>query len=118
MSHSLVHAAAILAVLVALFAFGHLVRDRSFSNPLFYAVAALEALLLVIVVTGIAAAIGTDRSIRFAMFFSYLIAMFVIPPAAVVWGVAEKSRWGTGAVAVALLAVAVLCERILQIWTN
>jgi hypothetical protein len=34
----------------------------------------------------------------------------------VLWGIAEKSRWGTGVVVVAMLTVAVLCVRVLQIW--
>ena len=44
------------------------------------------------------------------------MTLVVIPPAAVLWGIAEKSRWGTGVVVVAMLTVAVLCVRVLQIW--
>jgi hypothetical protein len=44
------------------------------------------------------------------------VTLVVIPPAAVIWGIAEKSRWGTGVVVVAMLTVAVLCVRVLQIW--
>ncbi len=52
------------------------------------------------------------------LFVSYLITIVVIPPAAVLWGIAEKSRWGTGVVVVAMLTVAVLCVRLLGIWKN
>ena len=56
------------------------------------------------------------RDVDGVLFVSYLVTVLVIPPAAVLWGVAEKSRWGTGVVLVAMLTVAVLVIRVLGIW--
>lgn len=106
----------VLAVAVAAFAGWHLWRDQPFSNPLFYAVAALELVLLVVLVGGIVALSSTSRDVEGGLFVSYLVTMVVIPPAAVLWGIAEKSRWGSGVVVVAMLSVAVLSVRTLQIW--
>lgn len=116
MTDAIAYGVALLAVAVAVLAAVHTVRDVPFSNPLFYAVAALELVLLVVLVGGLVALGGTDRDVSGVLFVSYLLTVVVIPPAAVLWGIAEKSRWGTGVVVVALLTVAVLMVRLLGIW--
>jgi H+/gluconate symporter-like permease len=107
---------ALLATLVAVFAAWHTVRDAPFGNPLFYAVAALEVVLVVAMVGGFVALGRTDRDVSGGLYVSYWLTVAVIPPAAVLWGIAEKSRWGTGVVVVALLTVAALMLRLLGIW--
>jgi uncharacterized membrane protein len=107
---------AILGVLVALFAAWHTATRHEFGNPLFYAVSVLEIALLALLVGGSIALGSTTRDVDGVLFISYLVTMVVIPPAAVVWGIAEKSRWGTGVVVVAMLSVAVLSIRLLGIW--
>lgn len=116
MTDSLAYAVAVLAVVVAGFAAGHTLLRRPFSNALFYAVAILELTLVAMLVGGAVALARTSSDVDGLLFVSYLVTVAVIPPAAVLWGIAEKSRWGTGVVAIALLTVAVLCVRILQIW--
>jgi len=105
-----------LAILVALHAAVLLTRDAPFSNPLFYSVAVLELVLLALLVGGCIALARTDQAVDGVLFVSYLVTLVVIPPAAVLWGIAEKSRWGTGVVVVAMLTVAILVIRVLQIW--
>lgn len=107
---------AIVALLVAGFAAWHMLRNESFSNPLFYAVAALEVALLAALVGGSIALSSTERDVDGVLFISYLVTLLVIPPIAIVWGIAEKSRWGTGVVVVAMLTVAVLAARVHGIW--
>ena len=107
---------AIMAVAVAAFAAWHTFRRKPFSNPLFYAASVLEIALLGMLVAGSIALAATSRDVDGVLFVSYLVTLVVIPPAAVLWGIAEKSRWGTGVVVVAMLTVAVLCVRVLQIW--
>jgi hypothetical protein len=107
---------ALSALAVAVFAGWHTARQTPFSNPLFYAVAALEVLLIALLVGGSIALGSTSRNVDGVLFVSYLVTIVVIPPAAVLWGIAEKSRWGTGVVVVAMLCVAVLCVRLLGIW--
>ena len=114
----LLHAVAALAIIVGLFAAGHTVANRSFSNGLFYAIALLELVLAVVLVIGIVAVLGTDNPVPTGLVLTYLVTMILVPPAAVLWGVAEKSRWGTGVVAVAILSLAILSERVLQLWTK
>jgi hypothetical protein len=107
---------AALAIAVAFFAGWHMYRRLEFSNPLFYAVAVLEVVLVVVLVGGSIALGRTSRDVDGVLFVSYLVSMVAIPPAAVLWGIAEKSRWGTGVVVVAMLSIAVLAVRVLDIW--
>lgn len=116
MSDSVAYAVAVLAVVVAVFAGWHTLAHKPFGNPLFYAVAVLELALIGLLVAGCIALAGTERDVDGFLFISYLVSLVAIPPAAVLWGIAEKSRWGTGVVVVAMLTVAALCVRTLQIW--
>ena len=116
MNDPVAYGIAILAVLVAVFASWHTLRRREFGNPLFYAVCVLEIVLLALLVGGSIALGRTSRDVDGVLFISYLVTMVVIPPAAVVWGIAEKSRWGTGVVVVAMLTIAALSVRLLGIW--
>ncbi|MGZ5388883.1 MAG: hypothetical protein ACXWDH_02130 [Aeromicrobium sp.] len=116
MNETVTYAVAVGALLVAGFAALHTGRDLPFSNPLFYTVALLEIALIALLIGGCIALAQTPRDVDGVLFVSYLITVVVIPPAAVVWGIAEKSRWGTGVVVVAMLTVAVLCVRLLGIW--
>jgi hypothetical protein len=107
---------AILALGVAAFAAWHTYRRRDLGNPLFYAVSVVELVLLGLLVGGSIALGSTDREVDGVLFISYLVTMVVIPPAAVLWGIAEKSRWGTGVVVISMLTISVLSIRLLGIW--
>lgn len=116
MTDLVAYVVALAAVVVAGFAAWHTLRQQPFGNPLFYAVGALEILLIALLIGGSIALGSTSRDVDGVLFVSYLITLVVIPPAAVLWGIAEKSRWGTGVVVVAMLTVAVLTVRLLGIW--
>lgn len=116
MTDLVAYAVAALATVVAAFAAWHTYRRLSFSNPLFYAVAVLELAVLAVLVGSSMALSQTSRDVDGVLFVSYLVTIVVIPPAAVLWGIAEKSRWGSGVVVVAMLTVAVLMVRVLGIW--
>lgn len=116
MTDPIAYGVALLALGVAGFAGWHTVRRTPFGNSLFYTVSVLELVLLVLLVGGIVALARTARDVDGALFVSYLVTLVVIPPAAVLWGIAEKTRWGTGVVVVAMLTVAVLTVRVLGIW--
>lgn len=116
MTETVAYGIAAAATLVAIWAAWHMFREQPVGNPLFYAVAALEIVLIALLVGGVVALNSTNRDVDGVLFVSYLVTLVVIPPAAVLWGIAEKSRWGTGVVVVALLTVAVLCVRLLGIW--
>ncbi|WP_375003656.1 hypothetical protein [Aeromicrobium sp. CTD01-1L150] len=94
----------------------HTWRREPFSNPLFYVLSALEVALLAALVGGCVALAQTSRDVDGVLFVSYLVTVVVIPPAALIWGISEKSRWGTGVVVVALVTVAALVLRVHGIW--
>ncbi len=116
MNDPVAYAVAGLALVAAVYAGWLMWRDEAFSNGLFYLVMLLELVLLAVLVGGVVALSRTERDVDGVLFISYLVTVLVIPPAAVLWGVAEKSRWGTGVVLVAMLTVAVLVVRVLGIW--
>lgn len=107
---------AILALGVAAFAGWHTYRRRDLGNPLFYAVSIIEIVLIGLLIGGSIALATTSRDVDGVLFVSYLVTMVVIPPAAVLWGIAEKSRWGTGVVVVSMLTISALSVRLLGIW--
>ncbi|MDF1703160.1 MAG: hypothetical protein P1U38_00135 [Aeromicrobium sp.] len=116
MNDPVAYAVAGLAVVAAVYAGWLMWRDEAFTNGLFYVMIVLELVLLALLVGGSIALARTERDVDGVLFISYLVTVVVIPPAAVIWGVAEKSRWGTGVVLVAMLTIAVLVVRVLGIW--
>ena len=51
-------------------------------------------------------------------YWMYLVTAVIIPPAAVVWALVDRSRWSNVIMGVAALAVAVMVVRMQQIWTG
>lgn len=77
----------------------------------------VELLLLAqLVVSIIAPAVGNPPLGSALEFWVYLISALLIPPAAGVWALVERSRWSTVILGVAALAVAVMVYRMQQIW--
>ena len=63
--------------------------------------------------------IGGERAqVSTIEFFGYLLVALLIPPAAVVWALAEPSRWSTVVMGFASLTLAVMLVRMQQIWTG
>ena len=59
-----------------------------------------------------------DNALYFPIeFFAYLLSALVIPPAAIVWALMERTRWAVVVVGIACLAVAVMLVRMQIIWT-
>lgn len=81
--------------------------------------AALLELLLVaqLVIALVAPATGNQPTGNPIEFFAYLISALVIPPAAILWALLERTRWATVVVGIACLAVAVMIVRMQIIWT-
>lgn len=105
-----------LAAAVALVAAWRTIRHSAITDPVFYAVAAVEVGAVVLLVTGIVSLARTDRPVDGALLVSYLVTLVLVPPVALVWGVAEKSRWGTGVLFIGMWTVAVMAVRVLQVW--
>jgi hypothetical protein len=92
------------------------VLGRPLDNPLFYGLAALELGLLALLVGGSIALASTDRAVNGAAFIGYVLTSLLILPLAVIWAIAEKSRWGTAVLVAACLTLAVMVVRMQQVW--
>lgn len=109
--------ALIIATLVgAVWALVHVLRDRPPNRPLYGALAVIEVALLVQTVAGIINFANTDRPVNGPEFIAYLVGILVILPIAVLWSMTERTRWGTGVLIVACLALPVMIVRMRQIW--
>lgn len=89
--------------------------DRSVDDRLFYGVAAVESSILVMLVWGIVDLVGSDFD-RAGYFLSYVILTLVMLPLFLLWGIAEKSRWGSGVLLGGLFVTGVMILRIHQLW--
>lgn len=87
-------------------------------SDLTLAAAALVELLLIVqlVVSAIAPAVGNLPTGDGLEFWVYLVCAVLIPPAAVFWALVERDRWSTVVLGVACLAIAVMVYRMGQIW--
>lgn len=101
---------------VALLAAWKTIRHTRFNDLMFYAIGAVEVGTIALLVVGISALASTERAVPGALLISYLITLVLVPPIAVLWGVAEKSRWGTGVVLIGMWTVGVMAIRVIQVW--
>ena len=77
----------------------------------------VEVLLLAQVVIAIVApAAGNPPTGNLGEFWVYLVTACLIPPAAIVWALTDRTRWSTVVLGVAALAIAVMTYRMNQIW--
>ncbi|TFB48397.1 hypothetical protein [Cryobacterium tagatosivorans] len=82
------------------------------------ATALVEVLLLAQLVVAIVAPLtGNTASGSVLEFYVYLISAILLPLAAGLWALIERSRWSTVILGVACLSVAVMLYRMLHIWT-
>jgi hypothetical protein len=103
--------AGVLAVVLGLA--GRRPSDLSLAGP-----ALIEVLLIAqLVVSVIAPGTGNGPTGNPVEFFAYLLSALVIPPAAIVWALMERTRWAVVVVGIACLAVAVMLVRMQIIWT-
>lgn len=116
MIESLALSVAVLAGSVALLAAWKTIRHTRFNDLMFYAIGAVEVGTLAMLVVGVASLASTERDVPGALFVSYLLTLVLVPPVAVLWGVAEKSRWGTGVVLIGMWTVGVMAVRAIQVW--
>lgn len=108
----------VFALVLAGFAGFHTWRRLPVSWLLLGGVAALELMLIIQLIACAVALAGTDRPVDGVVFIGYLIAGVVVPPAATVWGLSDRSRWGTGVIIIGMITAAVLCLRVWSIWTS
>ncbi|WP_213814046.1 hypothetical protein [Glaciihabitans sp. dw_435] len=79
----------------------------------------VEVLLVVqLVIAIIAPFAGNPPTGDLVEYYIYLISALLIPPAAIVWGLVDRSRWSTVVLGVAALAIAVMVYRMQEIWLH
>ena len=80
--------------------------------------ALVELLLLAQIVIAIVAPFaGNPPTGSLLEFWVYLVSAALLPLAAVVWALLERSRWSTVIMGIAALAIAVMVWRMQVIWT-
>ena len=91
--------------------------DRRINWSLLGLLGVVEVGLLAQLVVGIVQLTGTERDVSGVFFIGYLIGSLLILPLGALWALAESSRWGAGALAVACVVIPVLEFRMYEIWT-
>lgn len=72
--------------------------------------------IIQLVVALIAPLMGNSNQGDGLEFWMYMITAVIIPPAAVLWALIERTRWSNAVLGVAALSVAVMTFRMQQIW--
>ena len=79
----------------------------------------VEVLLVIqLVIAIIAPFAGNPPTGDLVEYYIYLISALLIPPAAIVWGLVDRSRWSTVVLGIAALAIAVMVYRMQEIWLH
>lgn len=92
------------------------VRNRRPSGPQLLGLAVTEVLLLVQALVGVVLLVRGQHAVSTVVFAGYLLASVLLLPAGTFWGIADRSRWGNGVIAVACAAVVVVVLRMVQVW--
>ena len=108
----------LLSLAVGLAALVATARGRRIDDAQLLGSALLEVALVVQGVVGAVLLARTDRAVEGALFASYLLTSVLVVPLGAFWAVGERSRWGTGVLAVAALSTGALVLRLEQIWST
>lgn len=106
-----------LAAALALAATASTVRARRLDDVQLVASAVLEVALLVQGVVGVVRWARADRDDG-ALFIPYLLTAVLVMPLGLFWALGERSRYGTGVLAVAAATEVVLVLRTYQVWVT
>lgn len=105
-----------LAAVSTLYSLFLTVADRPVDNPMFWVLSFLELAMLIVAVWGVTALVAADGYTETGSFIGYLITVVIVPPAVLLWGIAEKSRWGAGVLLVGMFSMVVLIVRLNDLW--
>lgn len=92
------------------------VRDRRLGAYHVLGVAVVEAALVIQALVAAVLLIMGHRPLELGIFLTYLMITLLVPPIGLVWGLAEKSRWGNLVLVIAVVTVPVLVVRLQQLW--
>lgn len=94
------------------------IRNQTPREPHVIGAGVVELLLLVQLIVAIIMLAVEGAPDDLGVFIAYLVVSLVVVPLGLFWALAEKSRWGTGVLLVATLAVPVIVVRLQQIWAG
>jgi hypothetical protein len=106
-----------LSLVAMVFALVLAALDRRINWWLLGVVGAIEVVLVSQLVVGIVQLANTERNVSGVLFLAYLVGALIVLPVGALWALAESSRWGAGALAIACLVMPVLELRLYEIWT-
>lgn len=92
-------------------------RGQPMLVPHLVGIALLELLLIAQLVVSVVFLVDGPRPPDTVTFVSYLVTVVLIPPACAVWGLMERTRWGTAVIAFACLVLPVMLVRLEQLWS-
>lgn len=107
-----------LALVLAVWALGAALLDRSPGQGHLLGVGLLELLLVVQLVVALVLLAGGDRPGSVVTFVGYLVVALAVLPLSVGWALAEPGRWSIAVVAIGCLVVAVMVVRLEQVWAG
>ncbi|HET6213535.1 MAG TPA: hypothetical protein VFE14_11790 [Micromonosporaceae bacterium] len=109
-------AVTVASLLVAVWAFVAVRRDRPAGRSHLAGLAVVELLMLVQAAVAIVRMAGGERPGSVPVFVGYLAAALLVPPGAGALAVLERTKWGAVVVAAGALVMAVLMLRLQQVW--
>lgn len=109
------------AVIVAALAYAAwclyaMVRGQVPREPHVIGAGVVELLLLVQLVLALVMLAVQGAPAQLGVFIAYLVVVMLVLPIGLFWALAEKSRWGTGVLVIAALAIPVIVVRLQQLW--
>lgn len=109
----------VLCALVGAWTVVMVVRDQSPPSDRYFALLGLLLLVtLVQAVVGLVLLAGTDRDVPGATFVAYLLTAVLALPVGAALALVERSRWGTAVLLVAVLTVAAMEARLVDLWDD
>jgi hypothetical protein len=110
-----------LMLLVAAYGTAALVLTAMGRAPREYLVIAsmvLSALVVVMVVIAAGLLVAGERPDELGTFVGYLVVAVILLPLGTLWALTERSRWGTGVLAVACFTLLVVMVRLQDLWST
>ena len=80
---------------------------------------AVEAALIIQLVWSIVLVSSGQSAVGDTLeYFGYIITALLVPPAAVIWAIYERTKWSTLVIGLSSLTVAIMVVRMWQIWSG
>ena len=106
----------VIALIAAAGAAGCVLRDRLPGWYLVGLLGLLELGLLAVSVSGLVRLATGGREVGAGTLIAYLLAVLILVPAATLWAMVERTRFGTAVIVIACLAVPAMTMRAQQVW--